>query len=262
MPTPVKATLTNGRTAQIVLLIVLIVGGLLYNRVYHATVPLLAQSETDEAVTYTVQPGDTLFAIARRFETTVVELLRANGLDKAKFIYVGQQLIIPQLDRDEQPTVDIATTQSATPQPSPTLQPRSTSTSLPTPTLLPTAVQQLYTIYTVRSGDSLSQIASRFQTTTAELIKRNGLGNANFVYVGQRLEVPIPEDLISTGGGDSDANAATRLNFPAGDTSMTVAGTVVFPLRQCYLLGANAGQEMRVRGVIRGQLGEFSSAGR
>ncbi|NWG16332.1 MAG: LysM peptidoglycan-binding domain-containing protein [Chloroflexi bacterium] len=45
--------------------------------------------------TYTVQPGDTLFAIARRFNTTVQAIIEANNLTNPDRLSVGQQLIIP-----------------------------------------------------------------------------------------------------------------------------------------------------------------------
>ena len=44
---------------------------------------------------YTVQPGDTLSAIASRFGTTAVAIAQANGISNINLIFVGQQLIIP-----------------------------------------------------------------------------------------------------------------------------------------------------------------------
>ncbi|MDF9409575.1 MAG: N-acetylmuramoyl-L-alanine amidase XlyA precursor [Pelotomaculum sp. PtaB.Bin013] len=48
------------------------------------------------AVTYTVQTGDTLFLIARRFGTTVERLIQANNIADPNTIFVGQTLIIPE----------------------------------------------------------------------------------------------------------------------------------------------------------------------
>ena len=44
---------------------------------------------------YIVQTGDTLSAIARRFNTTVIVLMQANGITDPNRIYVGQRLVIP-----------------------------------------------------------------------------------------------------------------------------------------------------------------------
>ena len=43
---------------------------------------------------YTVKAGDTLTAIARRFSTTVSELVRLNHIKNPDLIYVGQKLKI------------------------------------------------------------------------------------------------------------------------------------------------------------------------
>ena len=51
------------------------------------------------AALYTVQPGDTLSAIAERFNTTVDELVAANGLTDPNALQTGQTLLIPSLLR-------------------------------------------------------------------------------------------------------------------------------------------------------------------
>jgi LysM repeat protein len=45
-------------------------------------------------------------------------------------------------------------------------------------------------IYIVQKGDMLSQLAVDFDTTTAELVRLNGLSNPDVLYVGQELSVP------------------------------------------------------------------------
>ncbi len=48
-----------------------------------------------EMVTYTVRPGNTVYAIAQFFGTTVKEIAEANGLNHPYTIYPGQELVIP-----------------------------------------------------------------------------------------------------------------------------------------------------------------------
>lgn len=48
-----------------------------------------------DMVTYTVRPGNTLFAIAQFFGTTVKEIAQANGLVYPYTIYPGQELVLP-----------------------------------------------------------------------------------------------------------------------------------------------------------------------
>jgi len=44
--------------------------------------------------------------------------------------------------------------------------------------------------YRVRSGETLSEIAERNGIGLSVLLKYNGIGNPNLVYVGQRLKIP------------------------------------------------------------------------
>lgn len=46
-------------------------------------------------ITYTVVKGDTLWAIARRYNTTVDELVKINNIKNRNLIYVGQKIKIP-----------------------------------------------------------------------------------------------------------------------------------------------------------------------
>jgi len=62
--------------------------------------------------------------------------------------------------------------------------------------------------YSVRSGDTLSAIASRYGTTVNSLAKANGISNPNLIRTGQKLNVP----------GASGASAAPR----SGGSSYTV----------------------------------------
>ena len=114
--------------------------------------------------------------------------------------------------------------------------------------------------YVVQPGDSLSVIAYRFDTTTAELMRINFLGNANFVFVGQILLIPVPvveegDPEIAT---DKILKEATRINFETNATSTTVDGSITFPERLCYILEAVAGQEMTVAITSAGNLANFS----
>ena len=43
--------------------------------------------------------------------------------------------------------------------------------------------------YTVKSGDTLSGIASKYKTTVDKLVKDNNIANANLIYVGQKIAI-------------------------------------------------------------------------
>ena len=48
-----------------------------------------------------VEPGDTLGEIAKRFDLTVEEFMRANGIDDPNKLAVGQQLVVPHKRSEE-----------------------------------------------------------------------------------------------------------------------------------------------------------------
>lgn len=85
--------------------------------------------------------------------------------------------------------------------------------------VIPTSAQT-QTVYYVRPGDTLSQIAARFGTTTTAIARANGIVNINRIYVGQRLLIPAPvvqpapplqgSTFYVVGRGDTLARIAAR----------------------------------------------------
>ena len=57
--------------------------------------PIPVDLASGTEVTYTIQAGDTLAGIASLFNSTVDEIIEANGIEDPNAIFVGQQLIIP-----------------------------------------------------------------------------------------------------------------------------------------------------------------------
>nr|MBC7245463.1 LysM peptidoglycan-binding domain-containing protein [Chloroflexota bacterium] len=101
---------------------------------------------------YIVQPGDTLFSIARRYNTTVEAISRANGIVNPWYIRVGQKLVIPQ---------------SSTP-----------------------ATPSTGSTYVVQPGDTLYGIAARFGKNVWDIIAANNLSDPYWIWVGQVLTIP------------------------------------------------------------------------
>lgn len=107
-----------------------------------------------EVTYYTVQRGDTLSSIARRFNTTVEAILRANNIANPNYIYAGQKLVIPKAG--EAP-------------PSP-----------------PGGGK----VHVVQAGDNLFRIALRYGVTIEEITRANNIVNPRYIYVGQELTIP------------------------------------------------------------------------
>ena len=121
-----------------------------------------------QSILYLVQPGDSLYLIARRFNTTVGEIKKANDLED-DLIYAGQRLYIPDNGSDS-PGNDPDNSNDERGDQSDKGNMKS---------------------YTVQPGDSLYLIARRFNTTVAELKNANGL-QGDMIYAGQRIFIKYP----------------------------------------------------------------------
>lgn len=78
---------------------------------------------------------------------------------------------------------------SAAPSPAPSSTPRPTASAAATAKPKPTPVPANATRYKVKSGDTLSSIASKYGTTVKKLKAANGL-TSNIIHVGQVLVIP------------------------------------------------------------------------
>ena len=129
-----------------------------------------------ECIVYTVKKGDSLYAIAKKYNTTVDEIKSYNNL-KSNLINIGDRVIIPcNVENDYKPGG--------------------------------------YVSYTVQRGDSLYVIANRFGTTIDKIIKDNDL-KTNVLQVGQVLIVDDVKGVSSIKecyGDNVDANINTSGN--------------------------------------------------
>jgi LysM repeat protein len=69
-----------------------------------------------------------------------------------------------------------------------------------------------YEVYVVKSGDSLSKIAAKYDTTWQELAEYNNLDNPNKIYVGQEIKIPKKKEEIK-----EDVKVDRTYKFNEGD---------------------------------------------
>ncbi|HET7530398.1 MAG TPA: LysM peptidoglycan-binding domain-containing protein, partial [Mycobacteriales bacterium] len=89
--------------------------------------------------------------------------------------------------------------------PTPTPRPLRRWTAIGVAALLAVAVTASasgITLYRIKPGDTLSDIAARYHTSVAELVRLNNLpGNGNLIYAGHTLKIP---------GGSHASGRSTR----------------------------------------------------
>jgi LysM repeat protein len=84
--------------------------------------------------------------------------------------------------------------------------------------VLPVAAHAQGTIHVVRYGDTLYSIARHYGTSVQAIMNTNGLHNANFIWVGQRLVIP------GGGGGSSSAGGSGAVHVVSqGETLSSIA---------------------------------------
>lgn len=82
----------------------------------HPHPPAVASTQasgTEEEVTHTVASGDTVWKVAQRYDSTVSEIIAANGLNAQALIRVGEVLTIPQGQASVSAATDRETTSAS-----------------------------------------------------------------------------------------------------------------------------------------------------
>lgn len=156
---------------------------------------LVVSSTPISTNTYVVKKGDTLYNIAKMYNTSVDELLSINNLSTPN-LSIGQTLKLPSLDNDEDYYIvksgdslyaiakkyntDVQTLKSIN---------NLTTNNLSIGQKLKLSTSSNDNLYVVVSGDSLYSIARKFNTTVDALKKANNL-TTNLLSIGQKLIIP------------------------------------------------------------------------
>ena len=156
----------------------------------------------DNAQTYTVVAGDSVWKIANQFGISMDELRSLNHIQN-NFIYPGQVLKIRLISSSN------GTTTVPTPT-TPSIPSQNQSTN--------TGSNQTASVgnYTVKAGDSLWSIANKHGLSVAQLKSMNGL-SSDMIYAGQKLTVKT--------GASSTSSTTSSANTNTGATTNPVTNT-------------------------------------
>lgn len=156
---------------------------------------------------YDVEPGDTLFGISRRFNTTVEILQALNNIPDEARIEAGKRIVVPSVDRA---TLDvyvvgaddslfiIAKRFNTTVSDLMSLNGIADERLLEAGAriLVPKLDEAQFELYQVKSTDSLYSISKRFAATREELMSLNGIADARAIEAGQTILVPRIDELV------------------------------------------------------------------
>jgi len=113
-------------------------------------------------VEHTVKRGENLSLISKRYKVKIQDITSMNRISAKKYLQPGQKLQIPTQGYDEYVKSLINTSNTT----------------------------KIY--HTVRTGDTLSEIASKYRTSIKKIKKWNGIReNDNVIYVGKKLIIFI-----------------------------------------------------------------------
>lgn len=118
----------------------------------------------EDRILYKVQPGDTLSQIALEYNTTVSHLVEINNISNPNLIYSGEILTI---SCNHNNTTNCNETDDSNNENN----------------------NQNIINYTIKRGDTLSQIAQRYNTTVASIVSLNNISNPNLIYAGDTIKI-------------------------------------------------------------------------
>lgn len=129
-----------------------------------------------KVVKYKVKRGESLASISKKFGTSPKAILSANGLKSESQVTEGRTLKIPAKQREAQTQVASGKKGKGKKK---------------------AAAEPAVIKYTVKKGETLTQIAKRYNTSTAEIKKMNGISGTQ-LKSGQVLKIKNPN--AETGG--------------------------------------------------------------
>lgn len=176
-------------------------------------------SSTSSTGNYTIQAGDTLYSISRRFGISLSTLLANNGLSASSLIRPGQ-------------TISVSGSSSANVQ-SQSVSYTSTSGS---------------GNYTVKAGDTLYRIAYNHGISLTKLLSLNGLSANSTIRPGQHLVVSGSSSTVKTSYASRGASTHT---VQSGEGLWRIARNYGLTLEELKALNGLSSNVIRVGQVLK-----------
>jgi membrane-bound lytic murein transglycosylase D len=190
------------------------------------------------AGTHRVAAGETLARIARTYGITERALAQANGIGTGAQLRRGTRLRLPETRPPTLAEVELAAVAARVASASAPAGvgggtvATSAAVNVGAPALVAagtagTADSARPEVYRVRPGDTLSDIARRFELKPSELMRMNNIRDANFLYTGQRLRIGDGRSAALAEGAPGSATAAAESMAVDGEAGAAGTPSVV-----------------------------------
>ncbi|WP_337357803.1 peptidoglycan DD-metalloendopeptidase family protein [Prosthecomicrobium sp. N25] len=149
---------------------------------------------TGSGSTVTLQSGETVDTLSRRYGVPAAAILSANNIADPSRVYPGQQIVIPTYNAAaaaQPPVANVLKPPAVTATvPAPAVKGKLAAPPVATaPAAQPAPFAAASAPHVVRPGDTLDRIAASYGTTKAKLMQANSL-KSDAIRPGQRITVP------------------------------------------------------------------------
>src|SRR5690625_671767 len=161
---------------------------------------------------HVVERGDTLWQLARMYDTTINQIALVNRLANQNVLTIGESLVIPIPNTDY--VVEPGDTFANIAQRfNVTVQELAEANNISNPDLIFVGRMLYipYFYYQINSGDTLYEIARKHGVTVEELTAANQLSEDTIIYPGQVIKIPNPtKEKIEVNAYTTDLNEQGR----------------------------------------------------
>ena len=166
-----------------------------------------------------VKPGETLSEIAERYGTSVQRLMQLNNLRSPQDLWAGSRIQVPGAGGGGVRTTTVKAN------------------------------------YTVKPGETLSELAERYGTTVDQLMQLNGLRSAQDLWAGSRIQVPVTRRVAAKPAPAVNRNASQH-KVQSGETLSLIAQRYGVSMQNLIAINnlsdpdqVVVGQTLRLRGT-------------